>query len=187
MWWWYQWSWWLSQVGPNGAHCYHNFSYLCSSLRLSLESPPDYYRHYDNRDDHHADSDRDRHNYADDDRRGDYLGVSGGGCSDNEGALGREGAGEVIGFDSPRDPFAPFSLPEDPVSSKRLSVRSQVGCLALPWQSTPHLFQIRSPSTSACSLNAANLISFYKGIKLCCSPVNSCSDKITTWWGTCTH
>ena len=61
-WWW----WWLSQVGPNGAHCYHNFSYLCSSLRLSLESPPDYYRHYDNRDDHHADSDRDRHNYADD-------------------------------------------------------------------------------------------------------------------------
>ena len=60
------WLCWLTQVGPNGAQCYHNFSYLCSSPRLSLESPPDYYRHYDNRDDHHADSDRDRHNYADD-------------------------------------------------------------------------------------------------------------------------
>ena len=86
----------MSQVGPNGAHCYHNFSYRCSSQRLSLESPPDYYRHYDNRDDHHADSDRDRHNYADDDRRGDYLGVSG--CREIMRGRRAEGAGRVIGF-----------------------------------------------------------------------------------------
>ena len=91
------WLCWLTQVGPNGAQCYHNFSYLCSSPRLSLESPGDYYRHYDNRDDHHADSDRDRHNYADDHWEVDYLGVSG----DNEGALGRRSfAGGVIGLAS---------------------------------------------------------------------------------------